>query len=709
MRIRTLGPLHVDEAHIRGACLRALLIRLALEPGRVVAAGRLVDDLWEEPPVNPVAALHSLVSRLRRKPHRDLHKGLRGAVVSHPAGYLLDVPAREVDAAEFDRLVRAGRAERDPGRAAASLRAALSLWRGAPLADAADLPFARVAAARLEELRDPPHGRGRTGAARTGERAGAGDEPGRQAGGRGTGAEPAVGRAAGHADRAGRRGQDQAGGGGGGRARRVLERLAGRACRRRGPGGRGRRGGRDHTGGRARAGRGSCRAAAASPLGALVEALAGRELVLVLDNCEHVVDGAAAFAQRLLSGVPGLRILATSREPLDVPGEHLHPVRPLALPAGGVDAARALEFPAVAFFAERASAVRPGFAVDDSVVADVVALCRDLDGLPLAIELAAARLRSFTMRQRAEAMGVRLTLRGSRTAEPRHRTLWAVIDWSWGLLSPGERVVLRRLSVFAGGATAEAVRRVCGADPETVASLVDKSLVVVTEPGGSSVQAAKVRYRLLETVRAYAAGRLEEAEPGLRTGEQLRLLATLDAEPGDLDAALGHAVRAGRERVALRLFMARLWAWTVRGRGDEAARWARAIRAALGGDVPPGLELPAMVCALPASGGPYASPEALRAVEETGLPAQFLATVHVELARVRGSGVTASRRGGRCGRRWSCRGSRVTRRCGRWCSRRWRSGAPGGDLSRAALLAGAARTLRGLDGARARGSWGQGS
>ncbi|MEV4461656.1 winged helix-turn-helix domain-containing protein, partial [Microbispora sp. NPDC049633] len=128
MRIRILGPLHVEGAHIRGARLRALLIRLALEPGRVVAAGSLVDDLWEKSPLNPAAALHSLVSRLRR----ELHEALRDAVMSHPAGYLLDVPAREVDAAEFERLVRAGRAERDPGRAAASLRAALSLWRGAP-------------------------------------------------------------------------------------------------------------------------------------------------------------------------------------------------------------------------------------------------------------------------------------------------------------------------------------------------------------------------------------------------------------------------------------------------------------------------------------------------------------------------------------------------------------------------------------------------
>ncbi|MEV4460495.1 BTAD domain-containing putative transcriptional regulator, partial [Microbispora sp. NPDC049633] len=383
---------------------------------------------------------------------------------------------------------------------------------------------------------------------------------------------------------------------------------------------------------------------AASPLDALVRALAGRELVLVLDNCEHVVDGAATVAERLLSGVPGLRILATSREPLDVPGEHLHPVRPLALPADGVAAARALEFPAVALFAHRASAVRPNFAVDDSVVADVVALCRDLDGLPLAIELAAARLRSLTMRQLVEAMGERLTLRGSRTAGPRHRTLRAVIDWSWDLLSPGERVVLRRLSVFAGGATAEAVRRVCAGDLETVASLVDKSLVVVAEPGGSSARAAQVRYRLLETVRAYAAERLEEsgearavrdrhlrfflesaeaAEPGLRTGEQLRLLTALDAERGDLDAALGHAVRTGRERAALRLFMARLWAWTVRGRGDEAVRWARAIRtirAVPDGDAPAGLELPAMVCALLASEGAYASREALRVVEVSRHP-----------------------------------------------------------------------------------------
>ncbi|MBD3148502.1 BTAD domain-containing putative transcriptional regulator [Microbispora bryophytorum] len=747
MRIGILGPLRVIGTPIRGARLRVLLIRLALEPGKVVTAEKLTDDLWEEPPANPAAALHSLVSRLRRELQKGLQEGsqegLRGAVVSHPAGYLLDVPPEAVDAAEFEHLVRAGRAERDPRRAAAVLRSALSLWRGTALADAADLPFARVAAARLEELRlsalearvtadlavadvattgalvaeleelvaahplrEPFHAllmRALCAAGRRGDalktfervRRRLADELGVDPGPELRAAHlealrdpPTAPAAPARAVRGnvpapvtslvGRR-EDVA------RVRSLLS--AARLVTLTGPGGAGKTrlavevaGGLTAASGvwlveLASAGDPAdvaaavratippaapepdgdvARRSAGSPLDALVEALAGRELVLVLDNCEHVVDGVAAVAERLLAGVPGLRVLATSREPLDVPGEHLHPVRPLALPGDGVDAARALEFPAVALFAARASAARPGFAVDESVVADVVAVCRELDGLPLAIELAAARLRSFTVRQLAEAVGERLTLRGGRTAGPRHRTLRAVIDWSWDLLSPGERVTLRRLSVFAGGATAEAALRVCGAGLETVAALVDKSLVVVAEPDGPGGRASRVRYRLLETVRAYAAERLEEAgearavrdrhlglfletaeesEPGLRTAGQLGLLAMLDAERGNLDAALGHAVRTGQERQALRLFMARLWAWTVRGRGDEAARWARAIRAARAirvarGDAPPpGLELPHTLCALLASDGPSASPEALRVVEESGHPVALWAWI----------------------------------------------------------------------------------
>lgn len=770
MRIGILGPLQVADGHIRGARLRVLLVRLALEPGRVVTSDSLAADLWEEPPANPVAALHSLVSRLRRElrdgpregpregprggRHEGLHEGLQGVVVSHPAGYLLDVPPQEVDAVEFERLVRAGRGERDPERAAALLRSALSLWRGAALADAADLPFARVAAARLEELRlstlearvgadlaladaaaagalvaeleeivaahplrEPFHAllmRALRAAGRRGDALEAFERVRRRLADE-LGVDPGQELRAAHLEalreapparavRAVRgnvpapvsslvgRQEDVA------RVRSLLS--AARLVTLTGPGGAGKtRLAVEVAGGLAAASGvwlvelvsagdsagvvAAVRATvpsggpepdgdvaarpAASSLDALVRGLAGRELVLVLDNCEHVVDGAAAVAEGLLAGVPGLRILATSREPLDVPGEHLHPVRPLALPGDGVDAARALEFPAVALFAERASAARPGFVVDDSVVADVVAVCRELDGLPLAIELAAARLRSFTVRQLAEAVGERLALRGGRTAGPRHRTLRAVIGWSWDLLSPEERVALRRLSVFAGGATAEAALRVCGAGLETVAGLVDRSLVVVAEPDGpadrvartqaaqseAQIQAAQrrpaqVRYRLLETVRAYAAERLEEAgearavrdrhlgyfvgtaeesEPGLRTADQLGLLAMLDAERGNLDAALGHAVRTGQERQALRLFMARLWAWTVRGRGDEATGWARAIRAVLGEAAPPGLELPHTLCVLLASDGPYAAPEALRVVEESGHPVALWAWV----------------------------------------------------------------------------------
>ncbi|NJP29009.1 AfsR/SARP family transcriptional regulator [Microbispora sp. SCL1-1] len=745
MRIGILGPLRVTGGDIKGARLRVLLIRLALAPGRVVTAESLAEDLWEEPPANPVAALHSLVSRLRRElRHQGVHEGSHGTVVSHPAGYLLDVPPEEVDAVEFERLVRAGRAERDPRRAAAVLRSALALWRGAALADAAGLPFAQVAAARLEELRlcalearvaadlavadtaadtavdtaaagalvaeleevvaahplrEPFHAllmRALCAAGRRGDALEAFERVRRRLADE-LGVDPGPELRAAHLEalryappekpvRAAVRGnvpapvtslvgrrEDVA------RVRGLLS--AARLVTLTGPGGAGKtRLAVEVAGGLAAASgvwlvelaaagdaadvvaavRATVPAAtperdgdvaarpALSPLDALVEALAGRELVLVLDNCEHVVDGAAALAERLLAGVPGLRILATSREPLDVPGEHLHPVRPLALPGDDVDAARALEFPAVALFVARASAARPGFVVDDSVVTDVVAVCRQLDGLPLAIELAAARLRSFTMRQLAEAVGERLALRGGRTAGPRHRSLRAVIEWSWDLLSPQERVALRRLSVFAGGATAEAALRVCGAGLETVTCLVDRSLVVVAEPEGTADRAAQVRYRLLETVRAYAAERLEEAgearavrdrhlgyfvevaeaaEPGLRTAEQLRLLAMLDAERGNLDAALGHAVRTGQKGQALRLFMARLWAWTVRGRGDEAARWARAIRAVLGEAAPHGLELPHALCVLLASDEPYASPEAMRVVEESGHPVALWAWI----------------------------------------------------------------------------------
>ncbi|MEV4899658.1 AfsR family transcriptional regulator, partial [Nonomuraea sp. NPDC055795] len=171
-----------------------------------------------------------------------------------------------------------------------------------------------------------------------------------------------------------------------------------------------------------------------------VTALRGTGSVLVLDNCEHVVEEAARVAEWLLTEVPDLRILATSREPLDISGESTHPVAPLDDEA------------AVALFAERATAARPG-AVGPGDRADVARICAELDGIPLAIELAAARLRTMPVSVLVGQLGDRLSFRGGRTAQPRHRTLRAVIDWSWELLDEAERELLRGLSVFAGGAT----------------------------------------------------------------------------------------------------------------------------------------------------------------------------------------------------------------------------------------------------------------
>ncbi|MFC6087454.1 ATP-binding protein, partial [Sphaerisporangium aureirubrum] len=372
----------------------------------------------------------------------------------------------------------------------------------------------------------------------------------------------------------------------------------------------------------------------------------------VLDNCEHVVDAVAELLQRVLPVAPGVRVLATSREPLGVPGEVLHPVPPLAVPGAGEGSpAKALTYPAVALFAARAAAVRPGFAVDGSTVADVVRVCRELDGIPLAIELAAARLRSLTPAQLVAAIGDRFAAlgRGSRTADPRHRTLRSVIDWSWDLLPPAERVALRRLSVFSGGgaysggATAHAAAEVCGADLEVLSCLVDKSLVIAATTG------EEVRYRLLESVRHYAAERLAEAgeqyavrqahaeyflgvaermEPRLRTERQLEAMAVLEEIRGELDAALEFAVPAGLARTALRLVAARLWWWVIQGRRREAAHWAAAAVRTAGTCPPPGLEAEHAMCLLLSAhetAGDTAREQvvarALEVVQERGHPA----------------------------------------------------------------------------------------
>jgi len=210
---------------------------------------------------------------------------------------------------------------------------------------------------------------------------------------------------------------------------------------------------------------------ARDPLDRLVAALDDRDQLLLLDNCEHLIAAAAHLAEQVLGACPGVRILATSREPLALTGEVLCPVGPLPLPPAGASAAEASRFGAVRLFADRAAQVRPGFTVIDANIGEVGEICRRLDGLPLAIELAAARLRTLPLGQIAARLGDRFRLLsgGSRTALPRHQTLHAVVDWSWELLDEAEQRLARRLSVFPDGATPEGAEIVCGGDPETSA------------------------------------------------------------------------------------------------------------------------------------------------------------------------------------------------------------------------------------------------
>ncbi|GAA2326874.1 BTAD domain-containing putative transcriptional regulator [Dactylosporangium salmoneum] len=338
----------------------------------------------------------------------------------------------------------------------------------------------------------------------------------------------------------------------------------------------------------------------------LAETLTLPGVLLVLDNCEHVVDAAAKLSEELLGRCPKLRVLATSREPLGILGETLFPVGPLPLPAAdqaspdrpaAVNAVLAGASPAVQLLQDRATAVRPGFTVTDDNAGAVVEICRRLDGLPLAIELAAARLRSFTPEQVAARLDdrFRLLTGGSRTALPRHRTLHAVVAWSWDLLGRREREFAESLAVFPGTFDADAAAAVSGAaDAEQLLdTLLDRSLLQV---GGDG----RVRYRMLETIREFALEELgrrggvgparaahaahflalvEEADPHLRTGAQVEWLERLRPEQDNVHAAVAYACDAGDAPTAYRLGAACGWFWTFEDNHGEAALWLRRILA----------------------------------------------------------------------------------------------------------------------------------
>ncbi|MEV6947611.1 BTAD domain-containing putative transcriptional regulator [Streptomyces sp. NPDC051172] len=336
---------------------------------------------------------------------------------------------------------------------------------------------------------------------------------------------------------------------------------------------------------------------ARSPAHHLAAVLRDRRALLVLDNCEHVVDAAAELASLLLRTAPGLRVLATSQEPLGLPGEEVFAVEPLPTDD------------AVRLFTQRAAAAAPGFslapdACDAAERAAVTEICHRLDGIPLALELAATRVRALGVHELAARLGDRFQLlnSGRRGAPERQQTLRAVIDWSWELLSAPERIVLRRLAAFSDGCDLQAAEAVCAGDgvtgtevPDLVIRLVDRSLVaVVAGPTGP-------RYRLLESVAAYATERLHEmediaavrdrhlshylalaerAEPELRGAGQRSWLTRLDAESGNLRVALDEALRravAGTPAQAARLAVSLAWWWLVRGRLTQARRSLRAV------------------------------------------------------------------------------------------------------------------------------------
>jgi non-specific serine/threonine protein kinase len=338
-------------------------------------------------------------------------------------------------------------------------------------------------------------------------------------------------------------------------------------------------------------------------LEALAAAIGGRSLLVVLDNCEHVLGACAKLADALLRGCPNLALLATSREPLGIDGERVYRVPSMGVPGDDADAAAVRASEAVRLLADRAAAQGVTLAWDEDGAQVAGRICRRLDGIPLALELAAARLRVMSAQQLEARLGERFALLtgGSRAGLPRQQTLRATVDWSWELLTGSERAVLARLSVFAGGfglAAAEAVAAgpgVLAAEvPVLLGALVDKSLVQFGDGG-----AGPGRYRLLETVRQYAAGQLdalgrqaaestllahrdyylalaEEAAPHLVAAGQAEWMDRLDAELGNLRAAAISLAQAD-PAPGLRLATALRQYWIARGHAAEGADMLRGL------------------------------------------------------------------------------------------------------------------------------------
>ncbi|MFE3953781.1 BTAD domain-containing putative transcriptional regulator [Nocardia sp. NPDC059091] len=713
MRIAILGPLEVVAGDrpvpVAGTRLRGLLIRLALDPGRPVSVGALVEAVWPERiPARPEHALHELVSRLRRALPDEVR------IRSGAGGYRLEVSALSVDAYRFERLVRGGLVNGERGdheRSIALLREGLALWRGPALADVADLPFAAPAATRLEELRVSAtesviaaelavrpgnslliteleellaayplrerlrllhirglHDAGRTADAltafdgyRTRLAAELGTDPGpdlaelhlRLLRGELPRTQPPIDDAAHGAsvtarpDSGAGPGSEMPGRGRAGRLRvpltsfvgreRELAEVGARVGRARlvtlvGPGGAGKTrlamAVAAELGERFPGGVGVAELAAVSdvsdvpqavatslgvvlargheasradPVRLLADALPTAPTLLVLDNCEHLVDGVADLAGELLGCVPELRILATSRQSLGITGETLWETAPLAVPSpNSPDAA---SYAAVRLFLDRATAVRPDLPVSGPELETVAEICRQLDGLPLALELAAAKVRVMPLATLHARLADRFTVLagGNRTALPRHRTLRAVLDWDWELLGEAERTALARLAVFATPFT-QAAPESLGVAAAELEALLDRSLLQLLEPipdpSNPGAPKPQPRYRVLETVREYGLAQLtargeldstraahtayylalaERAQPRLRSRDQLPWLRLLDAEHENLLAALRFSHESGDVHTAARLGSALGMYWALHGAHADAVRMLRPV------------------------------------------------------------------------------------------------------------------------------------
>ncbi len=716
LRFSILGPIEVSDGErplaLTGRRQIALLALLLINKNRAVSCERLTDGLWGEPcdPGGGSKRLQMAVARLRRVLDAGAHPRDAPVLRTVAGGYLLAVGEGALDADVYEERWHAGRRALDAGEPAAAarvLREALALWRGPALADIADDDFARIEAARLEELRfcalearieadlqlgahaeligelealaaahptrERISGHLMLALYRCGRQAEALDayqrtrrhlmeelglEPGPalttlqaailrhtselEAEEDAQVARPGQGRPAVLAADHARRDRDRIGAPPDGARRQnlplqltsfvgrelELEHLAGLLARTRlvtltGVGGAGKtRLALEAAGATltdpdseawlvdlAAVVHGSQVAARVAqilglpeqdlraPGEALAQHLRARRALLVLDSCEHLVDACAELAADLLATCRHLRVLATSRRPLGVPGEVSYPVPALAVPDGRPDPLTgewAGDYAAVQLFLDRALAIRPRLDATPHRLATIARICAALDGLPLAIELAASRIDVLTVEEIEANLGDRFRFLRARAGRPlrRHLTLVATMEWSYRLLSADEQAVLDALSVFAGGFRLEAVAEVCELAPEAaldiVAGLVDASLVLAEEHAG------RTRYRLLETVRQYAAERLaasgdlarleraharhflgvaQAAEPMLTGSNQRAWLDRLAAEHDNLRRALDWFVGESDGQAALELTGALFRFWYLRGAYREGREW----------------------------------------------------------------------------------------------------------------------------------------